>query len=132
MTNASNSPLQEAKTVRLSLPFPPSANAIWRAYRGRNIASAPYRAWKLEAGMALNVARPGRIAGPYEIHLRYDRPDRRWRDAFNYEKAVSDLLVSSGVVEDDRLAQRGVVEWSDRPPGKGAQVHVTISPWGGE
>ena len=38
----------------------------------------------------------------------------------------------AGVVVDDCNAQRITMEWSDRKPGKGAQVHVRISPWGGE
>jgi len=52
----------------------------------------------------------GSILGEVEIEINFYFPDKRKRDAFNYEKCLTDTLVHYGVIEDDSLIQRGVVE----------------------
>ena len=42
-------------------------------------------------------------------------PDRRRRDVFNYEKAISDFLVYQGVISDDSLIHKGTVQWVEGP-----------------
>lgn len=44
-------------------------------------------------------------------------PDNRRRAVFNYEKAVSDLLVKHGIIADDSDIRRGTVEWIEGSPG---------------
>jgi crossover junction endodeoxyribonuclease RusA len=97
--------------IAILLPFPPSTNSIWRNFGGRTIKSERYRVWQVAA--AGDVRRQGspKIAGPYEIDITLERKDRRRRDLGNFEKSVSDLLVSCGVVEDDCLAQRVTLSW---------------------
>lgn len=114
--------------IRLSLPYPPSANALWRSVGGRNISSREYREWQKAAAQEALVQRPTKVAGPYSIALSVDRPDNRRRDLANLEKATSDALVSAGVIADDCLARKIELEWSDRPAGKGARVHICIIP----
>jgi len=112
--------------VSFALPFPPSVNGLF-AGKERRYASRAYKAWQAEAAPCV----PGRmVPGPYEIHMRFDRPDRRSRDLGNFEKAVSDLIVKRGLVIDDSCCQRMVLAWSDDPPARHAMVHVTVMPWG--
>ena len=48
---------------------------------------------------------------PVKVKYVFGKPDRRRRDVANLEKAVSDLLVSQGVLGDDSLIQSCTVEW---------------------
>ncbi|WP_395443596.1 RusA family crossover junction endodeoxyribonuclease [Caulobacter sp. UC70_42] len=112
--------------IAVSLPYPPSANRLWRAVKGRNIKSAAYREWEGRALVAIAQQRPGHIDGPYSIHIEATRPDRRRRDLGNLEKPLSDALVSAGVVRDDCEAVRILVEWAPGEPSKDAVVHIEI------
>lgn len=120
--------------VALSIPFPPSLNSIWRAYKGRMILSAPYRAWRSSAACSvadqLSAYDRTRIIveGPYRLTLTVSRPDRRARDLDNLPKAISDLLKASGVIRDDSDCTTVTVEWSADKPAKGARVVAVIEP----
>lgn len=110
----------------LTLPYPPSANALWRAVAGRNIASTAYRSWKREALTLLMLQRPRTVVGPYRLTIVATRPDRRRRDLGNIEKACSDLLQAGGVINDDCDATSIWLRWSDSAPDKSAGVRVTV------
>jgi len=53
------------------------------------------------------------IEGHIEVEYRIGSPDNRRRDLANSEKALSDLLVSGRIIEDDSNIQRLVMEWAD-------------------
>jgi len=112
-----------AEAVRLTLQdLPPSANKIWRAVNGRVLKSAEYRGW-LDA-MAWewrSQAGTQRVGGKYALTITMGKPDKRRRDLDNSLKALSDLLVASGVVDDDSLCQRIDMAWGTHPG-----VHVWI------
>lgn len=112
--------------ITLSLPYPTSANKLWRAVKGRNIKSAEYRLWEAKALVAVAQQRPGRVYGAYIIHIEAIRPDIRRRDVANLEKACSDLLVTAGIIEDDCLANKLIIEWASSEPSKDACVHIEI------
>ena len=59
----------------------------------------------------LNAQHPGCVLGPYSIHIKVAAASRL--DAGNVEKAVSDLLQAHEVIENDRLAQRILIERAD-------------------
>lgn len=110
----------------LSLPFPPSVNAMFADGRTRRVKSQKYADWILEAGYALNRQRPAPIRG--KVNLAYvvqEGFDKRRRDVGNYEKAVTDLLVKHGVIEaDDNTIVREInLKWSNAVEG----IHITIS-----
>lgn len=83
----------------LDLPTPPSANNLYPG-RARRFKSPAYKAWLVDAGLALNLQRPDRVAGPYALVLRL--PAAMRGDVSNRIKAVEDLLVKHGVTPDDR------------------------------
>lgn len=112
--------------MELSLPYPPSANAIWRNVNGRTLKSKPYRVWLATTLALLRAQRAPSIKGSYSLAIVADRPDRRKRDLGNLEKAVSDCLVQAGVIEDDHLASSILLAWSDRAPAKPATVQISL------
>ena len=57
-----------------------------------------------------------KISGSYKLTILAVRPDKRKRDLGNLEKAVSDILVSMSVVEDDCLCEWLEIRWVDDGP----------------
>ena len=115
------------QAISLVLPYPVSVNAAYRnvAKRGR-VKSKAYTAWEGAAAWEARAQAKGRIEGPYAFHMKVQRPDRRARDLGNLEKVTHDLCVSLGLVEDDSLCQRIVLEWDDVPPARDARVKVWL------
>lgn len=109
------------------LPFPPSVNTLFATSRDgrRRFPSKGYRRWKAAAGALLMASRLRPTPGTYHLEIKLRAPDRRARDADNYIKAVSDLIVSHALVADDALAMSVSAEWvQDGKPG----AWVTIIP----
>lgn len=111
--------------IQFSLPFPPSSNNLFPG-KERRFPSKAYKAWREAAGRMMPSA--GRIDGPYILRLCLDRPDKRARDLGNLEKAVSDLMKTHGLIQDDRFMDRLEMWWSDKAPSKDAMAHVWVSP----
>lgn len=114
--------------IELWLPFPPSANRLWRAARGRVYRSRAYVDWLTEAGLLAKAQRAGSINGPYKISITAARPDKRRRDLDNILKSISDLLKSIGAIEDDHLCEMITARWVTQGDG----VAVRIEPAGVE
>lgn len=113
--------------IRVDLPYPPSANRLWRAVRGRNIKSAEYRTWMDSAQRSIMAACiGGQLAGPYHMEVQAVRPDRRRRDVSNLLKATEDAIVQSGLVADDSDAQSVKISWAKGNPVKGGKIHVWL------
>jgi Holliday junction resolvase RusA-like endonuclease len=111
-------------TATYILPMPPSANSLYPG-RQRRHKSAAYKAWLKEAGLEVLAQGRKRISGKVEVVYELGRPaGRRRQDAFNREKAPSDLLVNLGVIEDDSLIERGTVCWSDEVPAGRVRVKI--------
>jgi len=109
------------------LPFPISVNAMFSDGKTRRHKSQRYCDWLLEAGYALNRQSPKPVRGPVKIlYELQEGHDNRRRDAFNFEKGVTDLLVSHGVIEADHdlILRDGRVTWNRDVRG----VRVTIEP----
>ena len=113
-------------TIILTLPYPVSVNRIWRGSGKRVYRSPEYEAWIAQAGLQWMIQRPSQpktIKGSYTLRIVPNRPDKRRRDLGNLEKVVSDFLQSAGIVEDDCLAERILLEWG--PAGDGVLVEVS-------
>lgn len=110
---------------RITLPMPPSTNALYRNVpkKGR-VKTHRYLTWIQAAGWALKEQKPATVEGPYCLWLYCERPDKRRRDIGNLEKAVSDLLVSHGVVSDDSECVELHLYWS----GTGRDCTVLVEP----
>ncbi len=119
--------------LTLSLPFPPSVNAYWRApssgrLKGRHMVSAKGRAYQTEACAAVFKQlhqRPLTLMGPVSVIVTLYPPDRRRRDLDNFNKALFDALTRAGIWQDDSQIKRLLLEWGPVIP-KG-QVTVAVS-----
>jgi crossover junction endodeoxyribonuclease RusA len=122
-----------AESLTIRLPYPPSANRLWRNVPGRTkpMRSVEYDAWLISAAwevkrvVAMSYDRKG-VKGPYALTVKVCPPDRRRRDLGNLLKALEDGLVKGGAVEDDHLCQRVELEWdAEMPEGVTATVMTT-------
>ena len=79
--------------------------------KGR-VLSTFYRSWKIEAGWMLKTQKIQPLLGQFKMEILL--ADSRSGDCDNRIKAVSDLLVSNGIVQgDQKKYMRGVsIEWA--------------------
>ena len=100
---------------------PPSANNLFFNGKKGRVKSAEYRAWIQVAGLQINQQRPTPVGGRVQVEYRIPRNNRR--DLANFEKGLSDLLVTLKLIEDDRKIERLHMNWTDAGP------HVLIEVW---
>ena len=94
---------------------------------GKKPRTDKYDAWAKEAGMMLMIQRYKPTVGTYELTIEAVRPDKVRRDLGNLEKAISDLLVTHGVVVDDSYCERITMSWV-REAFVGVRISVTGAP----
>lgn len=119
--------------LRLVLPYPPSANRIWRSIviRGavRVLISREGHEYRRDVKSALGgrtQAAGACLTGPVAVQIAAYPPDRRRRDLDNILKAALDALTHAGVWADDSLIAALRVERmgvSDRP-----RLEVIVEP----
>jgi crossover junction endodeoxyribonuclease RusA len=98
--------------ITLTLPLAPSVNSLWRISGKRMYRTKQYKEWAEEAGWMIRQQTKECIDGPYALHIRALKPDKRRRDLDNIIKATSDLLVEMQIIEDDSLCLALAAEWS--------------------
>lgn len=91
------------------LPLCPSTNGLFVNAGKRRILSKPYKAWRTEAGYALNLHRIQPF-GKLKIELEISVCEAMQGDASNRIKAVEDLIVDHGIIDDDRQVWRVSIE----------------------
>ena len=105
----------------ITLPFPPSVNSMFansfnKSGKGR-FKSKAYKAWTKAAGQELQIQRPRRTRGNIDLNIAFAASQRVHRgqklDISNHIKAVEDLLVQHGIIEDDSLVDGLVVYWTE-------------------
>jgi crossover junction endodeoxyribonuclease RusA len=112
----------------VTLPMPPSVNALYRVFRGRSILSKPGRDWYKIAIPSLQAQANGwRCPNRAALTLTFRFPDYRRCDISNRIKALEDAITKAGLWDDDSLVDeihmyRGAVDKDN--PG----VMVTILP----
>jgi Holliday junction resolvase RusA-like endonuclease len=114
--------------IILDLPFPPSANRLWRSTRfsSRPYRSQEYISWMEEADMVVMAAKtyPRRkITGPFEVGILLSDVGLRRSDGDNRIKALLDWCESRDVIRNDGDCRGGSWEWveSSKAP-KGCRV----------
>jgi Holliday junction resolvase RusA-like endonuclease len=112
--------------VVILLPTPPSTNHLFAGAGKRRWRSPEYEAWILEAGHQLNRQHPSQVKGMVSLLIEVrEPPTKRHEDLGNKEKALTDLLVTHGIIEGDsqHFVRRIVFEWSSQVEG----ARITIS-----
>ncbi len=100
-------PRPERRAIVLTLPWPPSVNAMWRTPRsgplaGRTLLSEEGRAYRRAVADAVLQQGSPRIGGArLALDLEARMPDRRRRDLDNLPKAILDGLTYAAVWDDD-------------------------------
>jgi Holliday junction resolvase RusA-like endonuclease len=110
-------------STTLDLPMPPSTNRLWRSRIGHGgkpqFYIAPrYATWKRTCD---NLALANRkewvpVLGPYRITVTFDRSRTR-ADQDNLVKAINDWLQKAGLIENDQLAVKTIIQWGKAPSG---------------
>ena len=104
----------------VNLPVPPSANALNRNATGKGRVLTPeYTRWQRDAGLLLNAAVGDSLpSGPWGVSLEARIPHER--DIDNLVKPANDLLVSCGIIDDDKYIEQG--EYARVPEGKASRL----------
>lgn len=126
--------------IVLTIAAPPSANRLWRNFRGRMVKSDEYRAWKDEQAAAIAHQLGGaRIEGYFAIAMLM--PQSRM-DLDNRVKPLLDAMQAGGAVVNDKrcmslsakvdhLREPGSVLahlWAvDPPPPKGRKPKLRLA-----
>jgi crossover junction endodeoxyribonuclease RusA len=117
--------------MRLTLPWPPSANTYYRhvsrgPLAGRTLLSEAGRAYRKAVDAVVAQARARKaLAVPLEVRIAAFPPDRRKRDLDNLLKSVLDCLEASGVIENDNLIESLSIYRAERVAGGQLEVQIT-------
>jgi len=95
--------METLKELELVLPWPPSANRIYRNVRGRTLLSRVGRTYRQKVIALLKGRDLPRFNEAIEVHAEFFPPDARRRDLDNYLKIMIDTLQHVGVFQDDSL-----------------------------
>ena len=91
----------------VTLPVPPSANALnFNAPGKGRVRDKDYDRWTQQAGILVNATVPPALpSGPWGVTIAAAVGHNR--DIDNLVKPVNDLLVSCGIIDDDRFIEEG-------------------------
>lgn len=108
------SQLRETDFQSLHVTTPPSVNGLWKNVPGRGrVKTRDYRDWIAVASREVRMQRPGRVPGAVAIIMTVDRKGGG-SDLDNRVKAVFDLIVKQGVIEDDSKVLAFCAAWAPR------------------
>ncbi len=107
---------------------PPTVNSLYPDRGGRRRKSGKYSKWLLLSGLEILTQNPQRYNVPVRLKLTYGFATKHRRDVFNFVKAVEDLLVGSGIIQDDSTKfVRGGEVWLAEDVGMSfVGVHIEI------
>jgi crossover junction endodeoxyribonuclease RusA len=113
-------------TYRFTLPYPPSANSIWRNVvikgQARTYLSTEARTYKLNAAKVALAAGCTPLDGDISMTLKVYRP-RKVGDLGNREKILSDSLNGIAYHDDKQITEIHLYRFDDK---SNARVEVEI------
>jgi len=113
------------KQVYFTLPTPPSTNALFRNVAGRGrVKTKLYKDFIAYGLSAIRQQRVEPVKGRVVMVMGIERANMR-ADIDNHVKALLDVIVKAGVLEDDRYVTGFAASWL--PPAEGV-AHVMIAP----
>ena len=113
--------------VILELPRPPSVNGLYATVGKRRVKSKEYSAWKKKVSKIVEdwIFQP--ITEDIIVVYSLQKPvQKRKRDVANYEKALSDFLVSELLIEDDSQIVLNVQRWIPEEIGENVICEIFI------
>ena len=104
------------KTI-IELPYPPSVNRIWRVGKNKRVYKDPaYTKWIEVCQYMIFAKKTVPVLGNYRLLIEAKKPDKRKRDIDNIIKAISDVLETCGIVENDCYCQEVTARWVKNGP----------------
>lgn len=98
-----------------------------RLFQGRRFRTKEYDAYEEEIGFLLPRQRPQEPPGTtLEVRYALYLKNHKRTDGDNCVKALTDILVKTGFIEDDRYIYRYVIE---KHPSKTDRIEVEILPY---
>lgn len=94
----------DPESLTINLPFPPSVNHYLGRHGYRSYKTPKAKVFDSEVYAIVLTSKANKNYDvPVKVWYQYWFPDRRRRDVANYEKVLSDALVTAGVMLDDHL-----------------------------
>ena len=102
--NAYDFKQSETDRLILELPFPPSVNHYLGRRGHQTYKTAKAKTYNADVyALVLQAHANLRLDVPLTVWYQYWFPDRRKRDVANYEKVLTDSMVTANVMVDDYL-----------------------------
>lgn len=130
------SPGSPPPLLTLTIPWAPSANRIWRKYRGRVVLNPKVQGYR-DAVVAAALEKFGAFPRPLEGRLSieldlYPPKSKASFDVDNRVKPVLDAIQHARLVKDDAQFRRVVVTERDRDTSQPkGYIVITIAAWEG-
>ena len=103
--------------IEIEMDLPPSVNNLYRLGKGNVYRSPKYVNWRNATLWSVSLqAQFRKISTEYKLTIRVVKPDKRKRDLDNILKALSDILESAGVIENDHFCQHIDLAWVKEGP----------------
>jgi crossover junction endodeoxyribonuclease RusA len=101
--------------VNLCLPYPPSANRLWRVVRGHMVKSAEARAYHERVGWIARQAKTEVFLTdiPLVVTIKLYRP-RKQGDVDNPVKPILDSMQGCVYVNDEQVSELHVYRYDDK------------------
>jgi Holliday junction resolvase RusA-like endonuclease len=117
--------LAPSSITQLVVPAPPSVNAMFRNVPGKGrVRTKLYDDWRGHAGWRLKLQNPEPVRGDVVILVGVERANGA-ADVDNRIKALFDLLVEHGVIEDDSKVVGFAAAWS---PQRDSLARIAVMP----
>lgn len=120
------------RVVQVVVPFPPSANAYWRTFRGQVKQSAQGRLYKELVERLLRARVPSLMTGPLNITMDIFRPapthanfaKSQARDLDNNNKVLLDALQGVLFENDSQVYRLETEHWDHEPENPRVQIII--------
>lgn len=110
--------------MKVTLPYPPSANRYWRHGRGRTYVSEEAQEYRQAAKLRALTAGMRPLDGPVVLHVTVFRPQKRG-DLSNRIKVLEDALIGVAYADDDQVAEIHALRLEDKA---NPRVEVRVEP----
>jgi crossover junction endodeoxyribonuclease RusA len=90
--------------ITFTLPYPPSSNVYWRAWRNRVVLSPEARAYKSAVAQRFRRMRAQRLRGSVGVRIHVYRPQKSG-DLDNRFKVALDALNKVAWEDDDQIVE---------------------------
>ena len=98
--------------------------SVNKAWQGRRFKTEDYKNYERDCLYLLPKGKKiyGYIDVKYDFYIKYFKTS----DVGNFEKPLSDILVKSGIIEDDKFIKRLIIE---KHESKKQYIKITIREW---